>query len=310
MKQFCIVMALTPLLLCAIRSNTQRYYYYDDRHYEGPLLVELGVKGGVMNALTDIGGKSGPGKKGLHDLNLSFNRPCISIYASLLYQNSISLRIQYCSGSVRAADSILNKVRASTQGRYERNLSFRSPIREYAILLECHPLNFQNDYLRDKEPSRFSPYILAGAGVFTFHPQAKLDGQWYSLQHLHTEGQGFSMYPDRKPYSLHQMNWLTGAGIKYEFNAWLNGRFEFIHRFLKTDYLDDVSMDSYVQPAFFDQELPPSMAGLARALADRRAEVDPGHTTNPSYQRGNPSDNDAYFTFEIGLGFVLGRSRR
>jgi len=49
---------------------------------------------------------------------------------------------------------------------------------------------------------------------------------------------------------------------------------------------------------------------LARALADRRAEVDPGHITNPSYQRGNPADKDAYFTVEIGMGIVLGRRRR
>lgn len=310
MKYFNFSIATIILLLTSIQSGAQGYYFYDDRHYEGPLLMELAIKTGGMNALTDIGGKSGPGKKGLHDLNLSFTRPCISFFATLMYKNNLGVRIQYSTGNVTAADSILKNVRGSTRGRYERNLSFRSPVREFALLIECHPLNFRNDYLRDKEPSRFSPYILAGAGIFSFDPQAKLDGTWYSLQPLHTEGQGFSIYPDRKPYLLRQLNWLTGAGIKYEINSWLNGRVEFTHRFLKTDYLDDVSRDSYVPPGLFDLSLPPSMASLARALADRRAEVDPGHTTNPTYQRGNPSDNDAYFTMEIGLGIVLGRRRR
>ena len=118
------------------------------------------------------------------------------------------------------------------------------------------------------------------------------------------------MYPGREPYTLRQRNILVGAGLKYEMNAWLNGRIEIIHRILKTDYLDDVSQDSYIQPVLFDMELPPAIARLARALADRRAEVDPGHITNPSYQRGNPADKDAYFTVEIGMGIVLGRRRR
>jgi len=103
---------------------------------------------------------------------------------------------------------------------------------------------------------------------------------------------------------------MAGAGLKYDINAWLNGRFEIIHRFLKTDYLDDVSQDSYVPPVLFDRELPSAMAELARTLADRRTELDPGQITNPTYQRGNPANKDAYFTVEIGLGIVIGRSRR
>lgn len=310
MKLYCIRMLMIPLLLTVIRSGAQGYYYYDDRHYEGPVLAELGVKGGVMNALTDIGGQSGAGKNGLKDLNLAFSRPCFSVYALVLYQNTIGVRMHYAAGQVTAADSILKKDRISTHGRYERNLSFQSPVRELGLILEIHPLSIFNNNRTDKNPSRFSPYLLAGIGFFSFNPQAEWEGRWFPLQPLHTEGQGFSMYPDRKPYSLRQMNWQTGAGLKYEINAWLNGRFEIMHRFLKTDYLDDVSRDSYVQPALFNRELPPVLAGLARALADRRAEVDPGHITNLSYQRGNPANKDAYFTAEIGVGIVLGRSRR
>jgi hypothetical protein len=310
MKQLYFTMLLIPMVLSVTRCDAQGYYYYDDRHYESPLLAELGIKGGVMNALTDIGGQSGPGKKGLKDLNLSFNRPCLSIYASLLYQHCLGMRIQYAAGNITAADSILKNKRASTQGRYERNLSFQSTIREFGLLLEIHPLSILYYNRTDKDPSGISPYLLAGLGFFSFNPQANWEGRWFPLHSLHTEGQGFSMYPEREPYALEQRNTLVGAGVKYEINAWLNGRFEIIHRFLKTDYLDDVSLDSYVQPALFDLEFSPAMARLARALADRRAEVDPGHITNPSYQRGNPADKDAYFTVEIGIGIVLGRRRR
>jgi hypothetical protein len=300
------------LFVCLLLSGNilstfaQGYYYYDDRHYDNPLLIELGLKAGGMNALTDIGGKAGPGKKGLQDLNLSFSRPCFSIFTSLLYQSRIGLRIQYTRGTVTAADSILKKDRASTNGRYERNLSFRSPVSELSVLLELRPFSF----LFADNPNRLAPFLLAGIGHFRFDPQAKWEGNWYSLQPLHTEGQGFSYFPDRKPYSLQQTNFLAGTGLNYELNAWLNGRIEILHRFLKTDYLDDVSRDSYVPPAYFARELPAAKAGLARLLADRRAEVDPGHFTNTTYQRGNPGDRDAFFSLEIGLSLVIGRKKR
>lgn len=107
MKQIHFAMVLISFLLPVTRCGAQGYYYYDERHYESSLLVELGIKGGGMNALTDIGGQAGPGKNGLKDLNLSFSRPGLSIYTSLLYQQCLGLRIQYTAGHVTAADSIL-----------------------------------------------------------------------------------------------------------------------------------------------------------------------------------------------------------
>lgn len=306
MKHF--LFAIAYLLLCfSLTCPAQSYYFYDDRHYEGTLLIEIGAKAGVMNALTDIGGKGGAGKKGLRDLNLSFSRPCFSLFSSIMYNNKIGLRIQYSNGSVMAADSILKDQRKSTHGRYERNLSFQSPVRELALLLEVRPFSFINT---DKPAGRFAPVLVGGIGIFSFNPQAKWQGSWYALQPLRTEGQGFSVFPERKPYPLTQRNLLLGLELNYEVNAWLNGRFGIIHRFLPTDYLDDVSLDSYVDPILFARELSASKAGLARKLADRRAEIDPSHTTNLTYQRGNPANHDAYLSLELGLAFVIGRSRR
>lgn len=309
MKQCYWGMAML-LLLLVTRSGAQAYYFYDDRHYEGPLLTEFGIKSGGINALTDLGGKKGNGRNGLKDLNLIFTRPCISFYSVLHYKNCVGLRVQYTSGSVTAADSILKKSRATNHGRYERNLSFRSPIRELALTVEIHLISIINAAGMNKGLPRLSPFLMAGIGFYSFNPQAKWEDRWFPLQPLHTEGQGFTIYPERKPYSLQQGNLLVGGGLKYEINAWLNGRIEILHRFLRTDYLDDVSLDSYVDPGLFARELTPSLARLARALSDRRAEVDPGHITNTSYQRGNPNNKDGYFTVEIGLGVVLGRSRR
>lgn len=39
-----------------------QYYYYNNKYYDNAVVMELGVSGGMMNALTDLGGKKGIGK--------------------------------------------------------------------------------------------------------------------------------------------------------------------------------------------------------------------------------------------------------
>jgi hypothetical protein len=201
----------------------------------------------------------------------------------------------------------LKPVASSTYGRYERNLSFRSRVTDIQLGIEVHPLFFKS-YTED-EPPFLSPYISAGVGYFSFDPEAKLNEQWYPLQPLRTEGQGFDEFPDRKPYKLSQFNLAAGAGVKYEINHFLNARLEICHRFLFTDYLDDVSKD-YIDPALFYVYLPPKQANIARQLYDRRGEIDPAHTPTPGFQRGDDKDNDSFFTIQVKLGIVLGRQQR
>gem|GEM_PF-7019984 len=126
-----------------------------------------------------------------------------------------------------------------------------------------HPLFFK-DYDEDEAP-RISPYAIVGGGIYTFDPQAELNGQWYALQPLRLEGQGFNEYKDRKTYELTQFNLLGGLGLKYEINSFLNARLEFVHRKLFTDYLDDVSTE-YVDPTLFANYLPANLAAVAQQL--------------------------------------------
>jgi Domain of unknown function (DUF6089) len=300
----------TGLLVCSMpvkQGLHAQYYFYNNKYYENKLLAELGTGIGIMNALTDLGGKQGTGKKFIKDLSWRNSKPCFGIYILLMYKSVIGLRIEGDFGQVTAYDSILKDVRASTFGRYERNLSFKSRIADLQLGIEVHPLFFK--YYTDKEPPRLSPYILVGAGYFSFDPQAKLNGQWYSLQPLRTEGQGFDEYPDRKPYRLSQFNIAIGHGIRYEINSLLNARMEINYRFLFTDYLDDVSRD-YIDAGLFKDYLPSRLAGLARQLYSRKGELDPGTITMPGDQRGNPKNNDAFFTIQLKLGITPGRQRR
>jgi len=302
-----LVMTLVLLVFLAIDLKAQRPYYSNEKYYESAVVFEVGGTVGMMNALTDIGGRKGIGKRFIKDLNSKNFKPSFGFYVLANVMHMLGARIEANFGSVRAYDSILKNVRNTTFGRYERNLSFRSKITDFQLSLEVHPLMFKQ--YDDEEPPYWSPYILAGVGYFSFNPEANLNGQWYALQPLRTEGQGFKEYPNRKPYSLSQINFPVGFGVRYEVSSVLYSRLELVYRILTTDYLDDVSTD-YIDPALFPNYLSANQAAIATQLFDRQAELDPGHDTVIGGQRGDPKDNDAFFSIQLKLGFVIGRQKR
>lgn len=303
--------SLAAMLFCYLAFNQPaagQYYYHNSRYFEGDVNFELGVSGGIMNALTDLGGKKGIGKNFIKDLRWQTARPSYGLYFAATYKYALAARIEGTIGQVTGYDSILKNVASSTSGRYERNLSFRSKIAELQLAIEVHPLFFRS--YDENEAPRLSPYGIIGAGYFSFDPEAGLNGQWYPLAPLRTEGQGFAEYPNRKPYSLQQLNLLGGLGLRYEINDFMNARIEVVHRKLFTDYLDDVSTD-YINPALFYNYLPPTQAALAQQLYFRRNEINPSDVQPLSgEQRGDPKDKDAYFTIQAKIGFMVGARRR
>jgi hypothetical protein len=309
-----VYLLMSAVLLLIVQKSTAQYYYYDNNYYDNPVVFEFGGSVGIMNCLTDIGGRKGVGKPFIKDLNLGKSQLNGSIYLSATYKYAVALRLEGTFGKVKSYDSILSKVQSSTSGRYERNLNFQSKISEVALVAEIHPFHIFGNYDgRDVEPPFWSPYLVGGVGIFSFNPQAKNRfGRLVDLQPLSLEGQGFVEYPERQPYKLTQMNLILGAGVKYELSTFLNLRAEFLLRTLNTDYLDDVSR-RYINPSYFATYL--SGAQLQDALDlysnDRK---NPGGPTGEFRKteggiRGNPKDNDAYFTFNIKLGIILGRER-
>ncbi len=310
MKRFKIVAGIVVFLLAVSTRQTQaQYYFYDNNYYDNPLTFEIGGSIGAMNCLTDVGGRKGVGKKFIKDLVLKNTQLSGGLYVAANYKNAVSLRIEASFGKITASDSLLKSVKASTYGRYERNLSFRSSISEISLLAEIHPLYlFINWEARNQEPPRLSPYLLAGIGYFSFNPQAKLGNKWVDLQPLRTEGQGFKEFPSRKPYALKQTNFPVGVGFRYELSPILNLRAEFVYRILTTDYLDDVSR-WYIDPTLYANYFSGNKLTNALLLNDRKYELNPGAVTFPGDQRGDPGDNDAYMSFNIKLGLTLGRER-
>ena len=301
------------LLLCIIAFQAKsQYYFYNDEYYDNTVTFEAGLSFGPMNSLTDIGGKQGKGAGGAKDLNIKSTTLFGSIYFSALYKHFLGLRIEGTFGRVQSNDSLLKGEKSPKSiGRYNRNLSFRSPIGEVSLIGEFYPVEFFRNFDPEKGPPTFSPYILAGAGFFHFNPQANLNGQWIDLRPLHTEGEGFSEYPGSKEYSLNKVNLSYGLGIAYEISPKFNVRIEYISRVLFTDYLDDIH-GRYIDPAVFPKYLSGTQLTDALLLNDRgRPDAIANENTNhPGGIRGNPNNNDSYFTINFKVGYTIGRESR
>jgi len=179
-----------------------------------------------------------------------------------------------------------------------RNLSFNSNVWELALQGDFNFFRFMPG-----EPGyNFTPYITFGIGIFNYDPFAMLSGQKYFLRPLNTEGQGNSLYPDRKPYSSMAFSVPFGAGFKYCINENINVGFELVHRVTGTDYLDDVST-TYVDPSVFPP-LPGGSPSPAYLLHDRSYEV--GEPIGiVGRQRGVSTQKDQFITGIFYISFNL-----
>ena len=81
---------------------------------------------------------------------------------------------------------------------------------------------------------------------------------------------------------------------------------EFLHRKTFTDYIDDLSKD-YIDPALYNKYLSPENAAIARQVQDRKITGTPV-SRNPTFigeERGNPKNNDSFFSTIIRFGWRL-----
>lgn len=179
-----------------------------------------------------------------------------------------------------------------------RNLSFNSNVWELAVQGDFNFFRFMPG-----EPGyNFTPYVTFGIGVFNYDPFAMLAGQKHFLRPLNTEGQGSSLYPDRKAYGSMAFSIPLGVGFKYCINESINVGFEIVHRVTGTDYLDDVST-TYVDPSIFPP-LPDGSPSPAYLLHDRSYEV--GEPIGiPGRQRGVSTQKDQFVTGIFYISFNL-----
>nr|MBP7184472.1 hypothetical protein [Saprospiraceae bacterium] len=92
----------------------------------------------------------------------------------------LSFEAQVNKGDIQASDSNL----PAFDPNHARNLNFRSTLVEVATTAQLNLLPFD---VRDHKIS--TPYIFAGVGAVYHNPQAELNGVYYNLKELGTEGQ-------------------------------------------------------------------------------------------------------------------------
>lgn len=292
-----LLLSLLPFVLLASVSEAQRIRArWKAYRYE----FSFGI--GASNFLGELGGANQVGTNGFKDLELSLTRP--SFTAGLRYKITpfLALHSHLTYGHIKGDDALTEEF-----FRNNRNLNFKSDIYEFNVNLEASLLSqreggiYRLRGVRRTTGFEASAYVFAGIGVFYFNPKGELNGRWYALQPLGTEGQGIS--PARQKYNRVQMCIPVGFGGRYYFNRRWGLGLEFGVRKTFTDYIDDVSK------TYYDNEAIAQKYGeIAAALADKSLGLSEAQTLE-GQQRGDPRDNDAYMFAFISLHYKLRTGR-
>jgi|TARA_B110000908_G_scaffold170459_1_gene230094 hypothetical protein len=222
----------------------------------------------------------------LGDLNtIHFNQP--SAAAGLIIRKNVDKRFTY-KAEVMYLNIKSDERNSEDTIAKNRGLHFKSPIYELSGQVEFNFLPFQPE----NPLYTWTPYVYTGISIFHFNPKAEnKNGEWVDLQELGTEGQGTTLFPDRKKYSLVQYAIAMGGGVKIAVNPSFNIVLEYGIRKTFTDYLDDVST-TYPGDLL-------DMSNEANFMSD------PSETYQLGEQRGNPDKKDWYSFAGITLSFRL-----
>ena len=230
------------------------------------------------------------------DLTDKFNNSLIRPAGSFSYSKYIMPNLRFRAGlsygEVGAADA-----QAIDDGRIIRNLHFKSHIAEIhgALVYEfLRDKNFGNSW---QDKPHFTPYVFAGVALFSFSPKARLDGTWYNLQPLGTEGQYIPGFEGPEPYSLIQFSAPFGVGASLRLSDYTGISFEIGYRSTGTDFIDDIS-------TFYPNmdDLREVGGDIAVQLSNRsKSEVKPGD------KRGHSGAKDSYFFTMFSINYYLNR---
>ncbi|WP_447641257.1 MULTISPECIES: type IX secretion system protein PorG [Chitinophagaceae] len=240
------------------------------------------------------------------DLNPNENFKRLKFAGNLYYQyyinNYIGVKLSGLYTRLGNSD-VYNK----NQAYRTRNLSFNTDIWELSL---SGTFNFFK-FLPGIEGHRFTPYISAGVGVFSYNPYSYLnvDGaeQKVFLRPLGTEGQNSTTLHDGKKYGSTALAFPLTLGVKYAITENFNIFAEVGYRFTTTDYLDDVSTTYAGVEAFQANNYNGSPKDLwyAQRLQDRSGAVALQPIGNAGISRGNSKAKDSYIIGLIGLSFNI-----
>lgn len=231
--------------------------------------------------------------------NSLFNQssPAFSVSGSYDFTDRFRTRLNLSFLTVKGDDA-----KSPDKGTHDRNLNFVSNVIEASLLAEID--------IVDGTKNANAIYLFTGPGVFYYDPTT-LDRSGKKV-HLHdwgTEGQTNTKYnnlqqiakkiAEKSQYHKTALSYTAGVGMRHDITPFMSVGVEFGYRFTNTDYLDDVSNATYVDPTL--------VTPYVWQLAYRGDEIN-AKATSPGWQpRGNPNKMDAYYTMQVRVAFKLGR---
>lgn len=228
--------------------------------------IEVGFNVGIMNYLGDIQGNKGIGTNNLKDLNLANFKPVFGLFY-VYYPNYYISRISLKLSLNRGTIHGADSLIKNQGGDEVDRIKRNLSFKTYINELI---LSAEIYLLRRK----FRPFITTGLGVIYFIPTTYAEGKWVKLAPLQTEGIKYSTVNILIP---------IGGGFKYYTKNKIITT-EILYRKSFTDYLDDVST-----------------IYSSNYLSFREKE----YREHIGWQRGDPKDNDSYFSIVIKCGFLL-----
>jgi len=300
----CIIAAV-----CLFSAKT-----YSQYTFIGKPVYEIGLNVGPANLLGDLGGRHGVGGTFIKDNNIQMTKLMKGAYFTVRPSEFFGVSLAVNFTTLEGADSIIVDKGGLEVARKNRNLSARIPVQELTLTTEIYPTVFLEGDDKDIY-HKFRPYGIIGIGVFHFNPQGEYTApngtkSWVDLKPLRTEGQGMPQYPDKKEYSLTQINIPYGVGLRYFFSDRITAAFEVVNRKTFTDYIDDIGTN-YIADSDFDSYFGAgsNTAAIAKQMHNKAALLSPGVRIpyyNEGDKRGTPTRYDSYYSATIKVGYRFG----
>ena len=236
---------------------------------------------GTSNMLGDLGGSIIKDKRGIYDYNVRAHR--------LAAETGITMNSGAFSLGLNLLRCRLVGNDAYTTQRFlaPRKLSVRTDLVEVSLLAEVRPFSRSINF------NRF--YVYSGLGGIYYKPMSNLNGVWYDLRKVGTEGQYLENGPG--PYSKLDIVIPYGLGYKFRLAKSTSLLLDLGFRKTFTDYLDDVST-VYADPTQLDLAKPNIPVSQLADKSDIPNAI--------GYQRGNPNRNDHYLILGLKFEFIIG----
>jgi len=253
---------------------------------------------GATSFLGDLGGQDGPGKPFIYDVEPMQTRYSLTGGIRYYLRKFHAIRGSFSYSRLRGDDATTNYV-----NRKYRNLNFKSPVIQLDAKYEFYLLKPKTIHLAGARSTsifngnRFGAYVSAGAGFMFFNPKGELNGEWYALKPMQTEGQGMPGGPD--PYRRLGFTFPLGGGVTYLLNRNYTIGLDFQYHWTSTDYMDDAS--GYFYPNDVIEKRNGKLAALFANPSVLLEDVPEPDWYTENQPRGGSESNDTYLFAQITL---------